>query len=435
MVERVLQHPVRPAVPTDPLTAGPSAEVRDAARTGLYVHVPFCSVRCTYCHFSTGALTGPRLERWFAAMARECAQRAPRAAGTAFTSVFFGGGTPSTLPSRHFRQLWSLLRDHFTLAPDAEVTLEANPETVKPSLLDTWLEAGVNRLSMGAQSFEPEELRALGRVHSAERPLEAVRLARAAGMPRLSLDLMFGYPGSSVATFERSLERAIEAGVGHLSTYAFIPEAGTPMGDAVLAGALAELDDEAQADLHAFATARLAAAGLAFYETSNFARPGEEARHNLVYWLRRDHLALGPSAHGAWGGVRHANHHALDAWAADLEAGGTGESECETPSADARADETLMLALRLGTGLSRDDVPGAAWAELTQRHGEALAAATAEGRLEATPSGWRVPACHRFVADDIIAWIASRARPLAVDSVSRGSLESPPCPAPLSPAA
>jgi len=435
VVERVLQHPVRPAVPTDPLSSGPSAAVRDAARTGLYVHVPFCSVRCTYCHFSTGALTGPRLDRWFAALERECAQRAPLAADTAFTSVFFGGGTPSTLSSRHFRRLWSLLREHFRLAADAEVTLEANPETVKPSLLETWLEAGVNRLSMGAQSFDAAELRALGRVHGTERPLEAVRLAREAGMPRLSLDLMYGYPGSSTETFERTLDRAIDAGVGHLSAYAFIPESGTPMGDAVLAGELAELDDDAQADLHAFATARLAQAGLAFYETSNFARPGEEARHNLVYWLRRDHLALGPSAHGLWRGTRQANHHSLEDWAADLEAGGSGAVELEQPGPEARADETLMLALRLGSGLDRGDQPAAVWDDVLLRHGEGLAAAVVEGRLEAVTDAWRVPACHRFVADDIIAWIAARARPLAVDSVSRGSLESTPCPAPLSPAA
>lgn len=432
-MERVLQHPVRPAVPTDPLNPGPARAVRDAAQRGLYVHVPFCSVRCTYCHFSTGALTGARLQRWFAALATECRQRAPLAADTEFTSVFFGGGTPSTLSSRHFRQMWSLLRDHFTIAADAEITLEANPETVKASLLETWLAAGVNRISMGAQSFDAGELEALGRVHGSERPLEAVALARQAGVSRISLDLMFGYPGATAEVFSHTLDRALESGVDHLSVYAFIPEAGTPMGDAVLAGEAALPDDDAQADLHALATQKLAAAGLAFYETSNFARPGAEARHNLVYWLRRDYLALGPSAHGAWAGSRYGNHYALEDWAADLERGGSGEVEREQPSAEARADETLMLALRLGTGLLPEDVSPGSWQELVSRHGEALEAAVAEGRLECSERGWRVPSRHRFVADDIIAWIAARARPLQVDSVSRGSLESSACPTPLSP--
>lgn len=409
--------------------------MREAAQRGLYVHVPFCSVRCTYCHFSTGALTGPALERWFAALAAECARRAPAAADAPFTSVFLGGGTPSTLASRHFRRLWTLLRDHFTWTADAEITLEANPETVKPSLLEAWREAGVNRLSMGAQSFDPGELRALGRIHGAERPLEAVRLAHAAGMPRTSLDLMFGFPGSTHAVFERTLDRALDAGVGHLSVYAYIPEVGTPMGDAVRDGAASLPDDDAQADLYALATERLAAAGLAHYETSNFARPGAEARHNLVYWLRRDHLAIGPSAHGIWAGERYANHYALADWAAGLEAGGSGEAERERLSPEARADERLMLALRLGTGLQRGDAPEAEWALILRRHGDALAAAAAEGRLEPFEEGWRVPARHRFVADDVIAWVASRARPLEVDSVSGGSLKSPPCPTPLSPAA
>ncbi len=435
MVERVPQHPVRSPVPTDPLIDGPSRVVRDAAQRGLYVHVPFCSVRCTYCHFSTGALTSAKLEQWFVALEVECRRRAPAAADAAFTSVFFGGGTPSTLASRHFRQLWSLLRDHFTLAPDAEITLEANPETVKPSLLETWLESGVNRLSMGAQSFEPEELRALGRVHGAERPLVAAALAKAHGMQRTSLDLMFGYPGSTTSVFGRTLDRALEAGVDHLSVYSFIPEAGTPMGDAVLAGTLAIPDEDAQADLYAQATARLAAAGLANYETSNFARPLAEARHNLVYWLGRDHLSLGPSAHGFWQGERYANHYGLEDWAADLANGRSGESERERPSNEARADERLMLALRLGTGLQPSDVPEAAWGSLLERHHEGLEAAASAGRLEPFEAGWRVKPEHRFVADDIIAWIAARARPLEVDSVSGGSLKSSSCPTPLSPAA
>lgn len=372
---------------------------------------------------------------WFEGLEAECARRAESAAGTAFSSVFLGGGTPSTLASRHFRRLWTLLRGSFTLAADAEITLEANPETVKPSLLDTWLAAGVNRLSMGAQSFDPDELRTLGRVHGAERPLEAVALARGHGMPRISLDLMFGYPGASPAAFSCSVERAVAAGVEHLSVYAYIPEPGTPMGEAVASGALEMPDDDAHADLHAHATEAIEAAGLAHYETSNFARPGAEARHNLVYWLRRDHLAIGPSAHGLWRGVRHANHHALEDWAADLAAGGRGEASRETPPPEAAADERLMLALRLGTGLQPGDSPPAEWAALLSRHGAGLMAAVSGGRLETHAAGWRVPARHRFVADDIIAWIAARAAPLQVDSVSGASLDSSPCPPPLSPAA
>jgi oxygen-independent coproporphyrinogen-3 oxidase len=373
------------------------------------VHVPFCSVRCTYCHFSTGALTPAALERWFTALAAECAQRAPAARGHRFASLFFGGGTPSTLASRHFRRLMALLHDHFEFAPGAEVTLEANPETVKPTLLATWLEAGVNRLSMGAQAFAAEDLALLGRIHGGSRPLTAVRLAREAGMPRLSLDLMFAWPGHTAAALADALARALAAEVEHLSLYAFIPEAGTALGDAVLAGDRTVPDDAAQARMYAAATAQLAAAGLHCYETSNFARPGAEARHNLVYWLRRDHLALGPSAHGLWQGERYANHHALADWAEALARGESGEAMRERPDAVAAADERLMLGLRLGDGLVRADHPAAEWEGLLARHGRGLDAAVEQGRLERTEAGWRVASGHRFVADEVIAWVAARA--------------------------
>jgi oxygen-independent coproporphyrinogen-3 oxidase len=391
----------------NPAREGPSIAACDEARVGLYVHVPFCARRCEYCDFATGALSGAAVERYLQALELECARRAPMAESVAFTSVFFGGGTPSALSSRHFARVWKTLRDHFALAPGAEVTLEANPETVKPALLEGWATAGVNRLSMGAQSFDPLELERLGRLHGPERPGEALALARAHGFARLSLDLMFGFPGHEASRWERTLETAIALAPEHLSAYCFIPEPDTPLGAATLGGRAALPSAEAQADLYQVLLRRTQAAGYAFYETSNVAQAGAECRHNLVYWLRRDYLALGPSAHGLWNGERYANHRDRDAWAEPLEHGrpcDVRERETEV----SRADEVVMLGLRLGRGVDRRDHPEI-WSEVERRYGAAFTRAVATGRLERTAGGYRIRSEHRFVADDVIAWVMAMA--------------------------
>src|SRR5262245_5264195 len=198
---------------------GPRRKARASARTALYVHVPFCAQPCPYCHFSKETLSPGGLQRWLGSLEREAAWRAPAALGVAFSSVFFGGGSPSAIPPWAFARAWRAITAHFALESGAEITLEANPETVKPGLLDAWAAAGVNRLSLGVQSFVPEELRALGRLHDERRPAEAFALARAHGFRRLSLDLMFGYPGHTAATWTRTLAAALALEPEHVSAY------------------------------------------------------------------------------------------------------------------------------------------------------------------------------------------------------------------------
>ena len=395
------------------MCAGPSARARASARTALYVHVPFCAAPCPYCHFSKETLSSGGVERGLLALEREAALRAPAAREVAFTSLFFGGGSPSAIGPRQFQRASRILAQHFTLAPGAEVTLEANPETVKPGLLEAWAGAGVNRLSMGVQSFVPEELRLLGRIHDEQRPAEAFRLARAHGFRRLSLDLMFGFPGHTAEHWAHTLEAALALEPEHLSAYGFIPEEGTPLGDAVARGAARTVAPEIEAELYEQAEARLAAAGLANYETSNWSRPYAESVHNLTYWLRRDYLSLGPSAHGLWRGGRYANAHALGDWAARLERGLDPADEHERETPESRADETLMLAMRLASGLQMAGLEADDRHQFLARYGEALAAGVHAGRIERTDGGWRLPREHRFVADDTIAWLQVRARSLA----------------------
>jgi oxygen-independent coproporphyrinogen-3 oxidase len=423
---------------------GPGARARAEARAGLYVHVPFCAVRCAYCDFSSGALSPGAVERWLEALDREAEWRAPRAASAEFSSVFFGGGTPSALPPRAFRRAWRSIARRFRVASGAEVTLEANPESVSAARLEAWAESGVNRLSMGAQSFHADELGRLGRAHGPGRPAAAFALARAHGFVNLSLDLMFGFPGHTLERWRATLERALELAPEHLSAYCFISEAGTPLGDAALCGAAALPEPAEQAEQYALLEDATARAGFVPYETSNFCRPGREARHNLVYWLRRPYVGLGPSAHGLWEGERWGNHYSLARWAEALEAGRAPEAERERETADSVADEVLMLGLRLAGGLRPGDHAPPVRGVLLERHGRGLERAVAAGRLETHEAGWRVPRAARFVADDVIAWVAARARATpaerparrpAVDRPAVGSIIAPPCPSPPFPVA
>jgi oxygen-independent coproporphyrinogen-3 oxidase len=354
--------------------------------------------------------------------------RAPAAEGLSFSSVFLGGGTPSILAPAQIARLFRALRSGFTVAPAAEITLEANPESVETRRLCAWREAGVSRLSIGAQSLHADELARLGRIHPAERPAEAVALARAHGFQRLSLDLMFGFPGHTLERWRMSLDRALELEPEHLSAYALSPEAGTPLGDAVLAGGAALPTEAEQAEAYALFLVRAARAGLGSYETSNVCRPGAEARHNLVYWLRRPYVGLGPSAHGLLGGARYGNLRDLGRWAAALEGGGLPEVEREWESAAAAAREVLLLGLRLTTGVRPGDYAPALWEVVTRRYGAALDEAVATGRLCPTESGFAIPRALRYLADDALAWIEARAETHGFDSGSAHSVPSSPCP-------
>jgi putative oxygen-independent coproporphyrinogen III oxidase len=401
---------------------GPGAAARAAARAGLYVHVPFCAARCAYCDFSSGRFSSAGVERWLAGVEREAVRRGPAASGLVFSSVFLGGGTPSTLTPRHVHRLFGALRRSFAIAPDAEITLEANPESVEARRLAAWRAVGANRLSIGAQSFLGPELAALGRVHAPAGPGRAIALARSHGFGRLSLDLMFGFPGHTLENWRTTLECALELAPEHLSAYAFIPEPGTPLGEAVLSGRALVLPDEEQAEAYALFLERAARAGLGSYETSNVCRPGAEARHNLVYWLRRPCAALGPSAHGLLRGGRYGNHRDFARWAEALERGAWPEAEREPESAAARAREILMLGLRLTTGVRAADYAPALWSETTRRYGKALAQALATGRLIATRDGFALPRTLRYLADDVLAWIEARAEAHGVDSRSAHSV-------------
>ena len=278
----------------------------DSLPLALYVHIPFCTAKCTYCDFNSYAGQESLIAPYAEAVAREAALWSPRLAGRQVETVFFGGGTPSLLPLPEMRVIVSALRERFDIAPDAEVTLEANPGTVDAAHLRGLRDLGFNRISFGVQSFHDEELRRLERVHDAREVEDAYRWARDAGFENVNLDLIYGLQGQSLAGWQANLEAALALGPEHLSLYALTLEDGTPMTRDVARGRVEAPDPDMQADMFEWSRDRLARAGYRHYEVSNWARPGRECRHNLVYWRNGDWLGIGAGAHSHLAGERFA---------------------------------------------------------------------------------------------------------------------------------
>lgn len=276
----------------------------------LYLHIPFCRRRCSYCDFNTYTSLGGLQEDYVEALAREIRQVGQLAdqAGDptpAVRTIFFGGGTPSLLTPSQLESILSAARQTFAVAADAEITLEANPGTVDESYLSAVRALGVNRLSYGVQSANADELALLGREHDFAAAVSATAAARAAGFDNLNLDLIYGLPGQSVVDWQRTLAAALPLEVEHISLYCLTIEPGTPMQRWLNTGAINAPDPDTAADQYEIACRELGAAGFGHYEISNWARPGRECRHNVVYWRNEPYLGLGAGAHGSAGGYRY----------------------------------------------------------------------------------------------------------------------------------
>lgn len=416
------------------VSEAPYTGVMSAQPLALYVHIPFCETKCPYCDFNTYAGIAHLMPVQVAALEREIAGWGRWLGRPALGSVFFGGGTPSFLPTRDLARLMRAVREAFVLGEDAEVTVEANPGDCARERLQAMRRAGFNRISIGVQSFDDAELTALGRRHDAAEARTAVVTAGLAGFERISLDLMFGLPRQYFASWAHTVEEALALGTEHLSAYALTLEGGTPMEADTRAGRLPEADPDLAAEMYRHLQAEAARAGLAQYEVSNWARPSRESRHNLAYWRVEPYLGVGPGAHshlydapglgleglGPWG-VRFANAKPpraymdrVNAWepagplsAEAIGAAGAVES-AEAVDAATAAGEFMMMGLRLNEGVAQ--------AAFTARFGAAIEArfprATAEclelgllewanGRLRLTEDGRLLgnEAFSRFVTE------------------------------------
>ncbi len=355
--------------PADGALPASAADGAQHRAFGVYLHVPFCAVRCGYCDFNTYTATelggGASLAAYAGTALSEVAlaDRVLRAAGLPpreVATVFVGGGTPTLLPVDDLVRMLDGVRGTWGLAPGAEVTTEANPDSVTPDGLARLAAAGVTRVSFGMQSAVPHVLRTLERTHDPDRIPDVVRWARDAGL-RVSLDLIYGTPGESLDDWRRSLDAALATGVDHVSAYALVVEPGTRMAVQVRRGELTLPDEDDQATKYELADDLLTAAGLHWYEVSNWARtPADASRHNLGYWRGDDWWGIGPGAHSHVGGVRWWNVKHPRAYADRLGRGLSPAAGREVVDGATAELERVMLGVRIAEGLLVDDLPAGA---------------------------------------------------------------------------
>jgi oxygen-independent coproporphyrinogen-3 oxidase len=323
---------------------------------GLYVHIPFCSAICNYCNFNRGLFDASLKEQYVQALLREIASQGDpsTALGTGRApadTIYFGGGTPSLLEPAEIAAIIAACRAAFAVAGDAEITMEANPETVTPERLAAFRDAGVNRLSYGVQSFRDEELQRLSRLHSASRAAEAFAMARAAGFDNVSLDLMMWLPQQTIAQWLESVDALIALGPDHASLYILELYPNAPLREAMARSKWSLAPDDDAADMYLEAMARLDAAGYEQYEISNVARRGRESRHNLKYWADGEWLGFGCGAHSTRRGVRWKNLSSTTEYIATVASGGQPGVEKRELSRREAFEEALFTGLRLARGI------------------------------------------------------------------------------------
>ena len=357
---------------------------------GLYVHVPFCARKCPYCAFFSLPLPNDSIDAWLAGVDRELSSLP---AGFRPSSVFFGGGTPTALPEPALSRLLDSVRSRVDISLLAEWSCEANPGTLSPAKARMLRQAGVNRLSVGAQSLRDASLNLLGRIHSADEVRACVALARDAGFSNLGLDLIYGLPGIPEDSFLSDVDAALELAPDHLSCYCLEIEDGTPFARRAGQGLL-PVSGDSQRRLFDSLRARLADRGWLHYEISNFARPGRKCLHNLLYWTGGEYVGVGPSAHSHWNGVRYANDARLPSWSVAFR---------ERLGPEAKARETLVMGLRRIAGWNRAEFFDATGFDYDALRGPEIARLAREGLLVVSPNRVRLADSALFVSDSVFA--------------------------------
>ncbi|MCR4283575.1 MAG: radical SAM family heme chaperone HemW [Bauldia sp.] len=375
---------------------------------GVYVHWPFCAAKCPYCDFNSHVRhQPPDQERFAAAFIREIAATAERAPGRTVSSIFLGGGTPSLMEPATVGAILDAVARHWPVAPDAEVTLEANPSSVEAGRFQGYRAAGVNRVSLGVQALNDRDLKFLGRLHDVGQALAAVEIARAT-FPRLSFDLIYARPDQTPREWAIELRRALALAADHLSLYQLTIEQGTPFFALHQAGRLKVPDEDAAAELYAVTQEVCDAAGLSAYEISNHAVAGAECRHNLVYWRYGEYAGIGPGAHGRLklADGRHATstERAPEVWLEKVESWGDGLVIDDVLSQEEEGDELLLMGLRLAEGIDLDRYERLSGRELDPTR---LADLLAHGMVEREGDRVRATRAGFFVLDAVVADLAA----------------------------
>jgi oxygen-independent coproporphyrinogen-3 oxidase len=377
---------------------------------GLYLHIPFCTAKCGYCDFNSYANHEHLIPSYAETLVKEARLWRRTLAGRRVETVFFGGGTPSLNPVAEMASILYGLRDSFEIAQDAEVSLEANPGSLSEEYLRGLRDIGFNRLSIGVQSFDDDELVALDRIHTAEDARAAFAAARAAGFENVNLDLIYGLPEQAMARWERTLEEALTLGPEHLSLYALTVEEGTPLARDVARGRVPPPDPDAQADQYEYTQDRLASAGYEHYEISNWARPERRCAHNLVYWQNREYLGLGAGAHSFVDGTRFStvllpNRYAelvdesTDAADGSVHMRHVIAGEEITPML--AMSDTMILGLRLNDGVSFEAFRARHGRDMDDEFGALLLEFEGHGIVERTATHVRLTRRGRLLSNEL----------------------------------
>jgi oxygen-independent coproporphyrinogen-3 oxidase len=370
----------------------------------LYVHWPFCVSKCPYCDFNSHVREKIDQDEWRQALLVDLAHEASLLPGRSLKSIFFGGGTPSLMEPSTAAAIIDAARNHWNAADDVEITLEANPNSVEAARFADLAAAGVNRLSLGLQSFDDKQLAFLGRAHSASEGQHALETAQKQ-FPRVSFDLIYALPGETEESWSSTLNRALSLGTSHLSLYQLTIEPGTRFASMVAKQEFEPLDADRAADLFELTEQQTSAAGVPAYEISNHATPGQESRHNLTYWRYNDYAGIGPGAHGRRLGQRMVRHRKPENFLTAMRRNGHGIVEEQTLSAREAADEALVMGLRLSEGIDaaalerRFDVPLVNWVAV-ERYLDA-------GLLERSGDRIRTSSRGRLILDSLLAAIAA----------------------------
>jgi putative oxygen-independent coproporphyrinogen III oxidase len=362
---------------------------------GLYVHWPFCLSKCPYCDFNSHVRAKVDDGAWQAALVRELETQAAKLdRKPPLDSIFFGGGTPSLMPGATVAAVLKEAVRIFSFSPNIEITLEANPTSVDAARFRDYRAAGVNRVSLGVQALNDTDLRALGRLHTVDEAMRAVALAQQT-FPRASFDLIYARPNQTVEAWDQELTRALAQGCTHYSLYQLTFEPGTPFHAMLTRGTMKELDVDRAASLYELTQLRMNAAGLPAYEISNHAKPGEESRHNLIYWRYGDYLGIGPGAHGRLtvGGKRIATTtlREPEAWLASVNAEGSAVDRWDDVAREDQGTEALLMGLRLSEGVDMRAIEERLGRQFSPTKLKSLERggliAQENGRLSATPRG------------------------------------------------
>ncbi len=329
----------------------PADNIQVINMISLYVHIPFCGKKCLYCGFYSTVYTTKIADQFLAALRQEAAGLQPAVQDRTVSTIYIGGGTPTVLSDNQIEKLLDIIRNHFSFSGDVEFTIEANPNTVTKEKLSLWQKGGVNRLSLGIQSFSDEILQALGRIHNSSQAIAALRLAKTMGFSSIAMDLMYGIPGQTKEQWSATLGRAVKENPDHISVYALSLDEGSAYLRETEAGRLVLPEDDRTAEMYEKAVNVLAEAGYSRYEISNFSRSGHECRHNLNYWMRGQYLGMGPGAWSFLSGKRYANVADIAEYCSRLSRGVPVVADSEIPDRDEEARETAFLRLRTMKGL------------------------------------------------------------------------------------